>query len=77
MFAGNAEIVKLLLDQGADPGQSIYTYDSWDKLLLGARERGYRAIERLLQRALRRLRRRSCSQRHLALAPNDFLAPDG
>src|SRR5262245_35537150 len=34
LFAGNAEIVKLLLKHGADPGQSIYTYNSWDKLLL-------------------------------------------
>src|SRR5437868_14692826 len=42
VFAGNAEIVKLLLDQGADPGQSVYTYNSWDKLLLCARERGHR-----------------------------------
>src|SRR5438105_5946149 len=45
VFAGNAEIVKLLLDQGADPGQSVYTYNSWDKLLLRARERGHRQIE--------------------------------
>src|SRR6266851_3678580 len=53
VFAGNAQIVKLLLDQGADPGQSVYTYNSWDKLLLCARERGHRQIETLLQRALR------------------------
>lgn len=52
VFAGNAETVKLLLDQGADPGQSIYTYNSWDKLLLCARERGHRQIESLLQRAM-------------------------
>src|SRR5215475_4826693 len=32
--AGHTEIVKLLLERGADPGQSRYTYDSWDKLLL-------------------------------------------
>jgi ankyrin repeat protein len=54
VFAGNAEIVKLLLDQGADPGQSVYTYNSWDKLLLCARERGYRQIEVLLQRAMQK-----------------------
>jgi ankyrin repeat protein len=53
VYAGKAEIVKLLLERGADPGQSVYTYNSWDKLLLGARERGYRQIESLLQRAMR------------------------
>src|SRR5690349_15278345 len=42
VFAGNVQIVKLLLDRGADPGQSIYTYNSWNKLLLFARERGHR-----------------------------------
>ena len=52
--AGHAEIVKLLLDQGADPGQSRFTYNSWDKLLLCARERGYRRIESMLERAMRR-----------------------
>lgn len=52
--AGHTEIVKLLLESGADPGQSRYTYDSWDKLLLGARERGQGQIEKLLQRAMRK-----------------------
>jgi ankyrin repeat protein len=52
VFAGHPELVKLLLDHGADPGQSVFTYDSWDKLLRGARERGYRRIESLLQRAM-------------------------
>ncbi len=52
--AGHSEIVKLLLESGADPGQSRYTYDSWDKLLLSARERGHRQIELLLQRAMRK-----------------------
>src|SRR4030095_9555802 len=52
VLAGHAEIVKLLLDQGADPGQSRYTYNSWDKLLLCARERGYRKVASLLQRAM-------------------------
>ncbi|MGI8601369.1 MAG: ankyrin repeat domain-containing protein [Verrucomicrobiales bacterium] len=52
--AGHREIVKLLLDGGADPGQSRYTYNSWDKLLLIAKERGYRQIESLLERALRK-----------------------
>jgi ankyrin repeat protein len=52
--AGHAETVKLLLNGGADPGQSRYTYNSWDKLLLCAKERGYRQIESLLQRAMRK-----------------------
>jgi len=51
---GHAQLVKLLLDQGADPGQSRYTYNSWDKLLLCAKERGYRQVESLLQRAMRK-----------------------
>jgi ankyrin repeat protein len=54
VFAGNAQIVKLLLHQGADPGQSVYTYNSWDKLLLCAKERGQRQIESLLHRAMRK-----------------------
>ena len=52
--AGHTQIVKLLLERGADPGKSRYTYDSWDKLLLCARERGHRQIESLLQRAMRK-----------------------
>jgi len=52
--AGQAEIVKLLLERGADPGQSRFTYNSWDKLLLVAKERGYRPIESVLQRAMRK-----------------------
>lgn len=52
VFAGKPEVVRLLLEHGADPGQSTYTYDSWDKLLLAARERGYRPIETLLERAM-------------------------
>src|SRR4030095_8879463 len=51
--AGHTGIVALLLRHGADPGQSRYTYDSWDKLLLAARERGYPKVESLLQRAMR------------------------
>lgn len=52
--AGHTEIVKLLLESGADPGQSRYTYDSWDKLLLSAKEGGHRRIESLLERAMRK-----------------------
>jgi ankyrin repeat protein len=49
---GHAEIVQLLLDRDADPGQSRFTYNSWDKLLLCASERGYRRIESALQQAM-------------------------
>lgn len=52
VYAGRAEIVKLLLDHGADPGQSIYTYNSWNKLLACARDRGDRPVGTLLQRAM-------------------------
>lgn len=52
VYAGHAAIVKLLLDSGADPGQSLYTYNSWDKLLRCATERGYDRIASLLQRAM-------------------------
>ena len=31
--SGDAELVRLLLERGADPGQSTYTFDSWPKLL--------------------------------------------
>ncbi len=49
--AGPEEFVGFLLDQGADPGQSPFTYNSWDKLLPCARERGLGQAESLLQRA--------------------------
>lgn len=51
---GNARIVKLLLDHGADPGQSRFTYNSWDKLLRTSRDRGYRTVEALLERAMKK-----------------------
>lgn len=54
VFGGHADIVKLLLNHGADPGQSVYTYDSWDKLLNAARERGQPQVEALLQRAMQK-----------------------
>ncbi len=50
--AGHVEIVRILLDHGADPGQSRYTYDSWDKLLLSARQKQHVEIESLLCRAM-------------------------
>jgi ankyrin repeat protein len=43
---GYAEIVKLLLEQGAEPG------NSWDQLLLAARERGHRQVEDALLRVM-------------------------
>ena len=43
--AGYAEIVKLLLDQGAEP-------ISWGQSLLAARERGHRQVEEVLLRAM-------------------------
>jgi ankyrin repeat protein len=52
--AGHAEIVKLLLAHGADPGQSRFTYNSWDKLLACARDRGYEQVASILVRAMRR-----------------------
>ena len=55
VFGDHEPIVALLLDNGADPGQSTYTYDSWDKLLLAARERGQESIERLLRRKMQQL----------------------
>ena len=38
---------------GADPGQSRYTYNSWDKLLAIAEERGYGEVQALLVAAMR------------------------
>lgn len=43
--AGRTQIIKLLLDQGA------YPLNSWDQLLLAARERGHGQVEGVLQRA--------------------------
>ena len=51
---GYAEIVKLLLEHGADPGQSLYTYNSWDKLLQSAIERGHGQVESILKRAMKK-----------------------
>jgi ankyrin repeat protein len=54
VFGGHSDVVRLLLDHGADPGQSLYTYYSWDKLLHAARLREHRQIESLLQKAMRK-----------------------
>ena len=50
---GHAEVVQLLLQAGADPGQSRYTYNSWDKLLAIAEERGYGEMQALLVAVMR------------------------
>lgn len=49
---GHAEVVELLLASGADPGESRYTYNSWNKLLAVAAERGYREVDGLLRQAM-------------------------
>ena len=49
---GHAEVVQLLLQAGADPGQSRYTNNSWDKLLAIAEERGYGEVQALLLAAM-------------------------
>lgn len=47
--AGHVEVVRILLEHGADPGQSRYTYDSWDKLLAQARQKEHVEMELLLR----------------------------
>ncbi len=54
VFGGHADLVKLLLDAGTDPGQSVYTYDSWPKLLLAAQQRGDGPIESLLVKTMQK-----------------------
>lgn len=49
---GHADVVQVLLEAGADPGQSRYNYSTWDKLLAIAQERGHHAVLELLQTAL-------------------------
>ncbi len=50
---GHAEVVQTLLQAGADPGQSRYTYNSWDKLLDICEERGYSGVKALLEAEMR------------------------
>ncbi len=50
--AGHAEVVQMLLDAGADPGQSRFLYNSWDKLLGLTAERNFAAIQRILSAAM-------------------------
>ncbi len=49
---GHADVVQLLLEHGADPGQSRFLYDSWDKMLRVAEERGQGAVKGLLEAAM-------------------------
>ncbi len=49
---GHADVVELLLQAGADAGESRYTYNSWDKLLAVADERGHDEVGRLLRQDL-------------------------
>lgn len=51
---GRPDVVKLLLDRGADPGQSRFLYDSWNKLLRVAEERGYADVAAVLVGALQK-----------------------
>ncbi|MBT3266019.1 ankyrin repeat domain-containing protein [Candidatus Poribacteria bacterium] len=50
---GHSEVVALLLDNGAEPGQSRYMYNSWQKLVPEAKRRGYDVILGLLESTLR------------------------
>ena len=49
---GHGHVVQLLLERGADPGQSRFTYSSWDKLLAVSEERGYDTVKQLLAQAM-------------------------
>jgi ankyrin repeat protein len=51
---GHARLVEFLLAHGADPGQSRFTYYSWDKLLACARARGYDQVASILEWAMLR-----------------------
>jgi len=53
VYAGDATMVRLLLDHGADAGQSRFLCNSWDRLLNAARERGYDDIAAILERTLK------------------------
>ncbi|MBI1924736.1 sigma-70 family RNA polymerase sigma factor [Candidatus Poribacteria bacterium] len=50
---GHADIVKLMLDFGADAGQSPFMYNSWHKLLDIAQERGHSDVYTLLETAMK------------------------
>jgi ankyrin repeat protein len=52
--AGDAEMVRLLFEYGCDPGQSRFLYNSWDKLLGLAQQRGYREVENVLAQTMKR-----------------------
>ncbi len=50
---GHTDVVRLLLEAGADPGQSRYTYNSWDKLLAAAKDRGHKDVQALLEAVMK------------------------
>lgn len=49
---GHPRIVQFLLDNGAEPGRSRFMYDSWQKLLPEARQRGYDDVVAVLESTL-------------------------
>ncbi len=50
---GHADVVRFLLDSGAEPGRSRYTYNSWQSLVAEATRRGYGDVLAVLEGALR------------------------
>lgn len=51
---GHADLVKTLLDSGAEPGRSRYMYRSWQTLLEEAERRGHRQILEILETEMTR-----------------------
>jgi len=49
---GRTDVVRVLLEAGAEPGQSRYMYDGWGELLEQAEESGNRDIHHLLVNTL-------------------------
>ncbi|MBT5536470.1 hypothetical protein HOK31_25620 [Candidatus Poribacteria bacterium] len=48
----NPNVVRILLDAGAEPGRSRFMYRAWQRLLPIAQERGYTEVVSLLESAL-------------------------
>ncbi|MBT3269695.1 sigma-70 family RNA polymerase sigma factor [Candidatus Poribacteria bacterium] len=68
---GHAEIVRLLLDAGAEPGRSRYIYNSWQDLVADARRRGYDDVLSVLESTLRTRYAYDPEFEHLAQAIRD------